>query len=54
VRANHDEAIAALVSAPVLARWLGVTPKTVRELAKAGIVIRAGRGQYRLEDSVRG
>jgi phage terminase Nu1 subunit (DNA packaging protein) len=37
----------------VLARWLGVTAKTVRELAKAGVAVRAGRGQYRLEESVR-
>jgi hypothetical protein len=29
------------ITAPVLARWLGVTAKAVRELAKAGIVVRA-------------
>jgi terminase small subunit / prophage DNA-packing protein len=40
------------VSGPVLARWLGVTAKTVRELAKASIVVRAGRGVYQLEESV--
>lgn len=42
-----------LVTAAVLARWLGVTPKTVRELAKRGVVVKAGRGLYVLEDSVR-
>jgi phage terminase Nu1 subunit (DNA packaging protein) len=30
-----------------------VTDKTVRELANAGIVVRAGRGLYKLEESVR-
>lgn len=41
------------VSGPVLARWLGVSGKTIYELAKAGIVVRAGGvGQYRLEESV--
>jgi hypothetical protein len=37
-----------------IARWLGVTTKTVRELAKADIVVRAGRGLYKLEESVTG
>lgn len=41
-----------VVRSEVLARWLGVTDKTVRELAKAGIVVRAGRGLYKLEESV--
>jgi terminase small subunit / prophage DNA-packing protein len=40
------------VSATRLARWLGVTTKTVRELAAKGIVERVGRGRYRLETSV--
>ena len=40
------------VTAPVLARWLGVSGKTAYELAKAGIVVRAGRGLYKLEESV--
>jgi len=35
------------VSAATLARWFGVTAKTVRELAKAGIPVRAVRGQWR-------
>jgi len=41
-----------LVSGPVLARWLEVTDKTVRELVKTGVAVRAGRGQYKLEESV--
>lgn len=41
------------VSAPVLGRWLGVTDKTGRALVKAGIVVRAGRGLYKHEESVR-
>ena len=41
------------VSAPVLARWLGVSGKTIYELAKAGVVVRANGGMYRLEESVR-
>jgi hypothetical protein len=32
------------VAAPVLARWLGVTGKTVYELTKAGIAVRAEHG----------
>ena len=40
------------VSAPVLARWLGVSGKTIYELAKAGIVVRTNGGLYRLEESV--
>lgn len=41
-----------LVAAPVLARWLGVTDKTVRELAQVGVAVRIGRGFYKLEESV--
>jgi len=40
------------VSAPVLARWLGVSGKAIYELAKAGVVVRAGGGRYRLAESV--
>jgi hypothetical protein len=39
------------VSAPVPARWLGVSGKAVYELAKAAVV-RTGVGLYRLEESV--
>ena len=41
-----------LVGPAELARWLGVTDKTVRELAKVGIAARAGRGLYQFEESV--
>ena len=41
------------VTAPVLARWLGVSETVVRELARKGIAVRAGRGKYELEQSVR-
>ncbi len=41
------------VEAPVLARWLGVSGKTVYELAKASIAVRTVGGLYRLEESVR-
>jgi hypothetical protein len=40
------------VTAPVLARWLGVSGKAVYELAKAGHVVRANSHLYRLEESV--
>ena len=40
------------VSAPVLARWLGLSGKAVYDLAKAGILVRAGGGLYKLEQSV--
>jgi hypothetical protein len=41
------------VEAPVLARWLGVSGKTVYELTKAGIAVRTGGELYRLEESMR-
>jgi terminase small subunit / prophage DNA-packing protein len=37
-----------------LADFLGVSTKTIRELAGRGIVVRAGRGAYELRASVRG
>ncbi|HJU12046.1 MAG TPA: hypothetical protein VJ728_14275 [Candidatus Binataceae bacterium] len=37
----------------VLARWLGISGKAVYDLAKAGILVRAGRDQFSLEESVR-
>jgi hypothetical protein len=40
------------VSGEELARWLGLSGKEVYDLAKAGILVRAGRS-YRLEESVR-
>jgi hypothetical protein len=41
------------VSAQMLARWLGVSGKTIYELAKVGIAVRAGGDLYKLEESVR-
>jgi hypothetical protein len=42
------------VTAPVLARWLGISGKEVYDLAKAGVIVKAGRELYALEPSVRG
>ena len=42
-----------LASGPVLARWLGISGKAVYDLAKAGILVRVGRDQFSLEQSVR-
>ena len=41
------------VSANTLARCLGVTPKVVYDLARAGIIERSAGRLYPLEDSVR-
>jgi terminase small subunit / prophage DNA-packing protein len=41
-------------TAAELADWIGVTTKTVYQLADRGIVIRAGRGCYDLRASIRG
>jgi hypothetical protein len=41
------------VSANTLARCLGVSPKVVYDLAKAGIIERGAGRLYPLEDSVR-
>jgi hypothetical protein len=49
-----DEMIDSHVTAPVLARWLGVSGKTIYDLAKAGVIEKTGRGLYALEPSVRG
>jgi hypothetical protein len=43
-----------LGTAAELADWLGVTTKTVYQLADRLIVIRAGRGRYDLRASIRG
>jgi len=42
-----------LASGPALARWLGISGKAVYDLAKAGILVRASRDQFSLEESVR-
>ena len=36
-----------------IARWFGVSGAAVRQLARRGIVAKAGRGEYDLEQSVR-
>jgi hypothetical protein len=41
------------VSAQTLARWLGVSPKVVYDLTKAGIIEHGPGRLYALEDSVR-
>jgi hypothetical protein len=53
-RSRHDgETPLPAVSANTLARCLGVTPKVVYDLAKAGVIERGARRLYPLEDSVR-
>jgi hypothetical protein len=46
---RNDEPVA---TAPVLARWLGISGKAVYDLAKAGILVRVSRDQFLLEESV--
>lgn len=41
------------VKAKELGRWLGMSQTRVRELAAAGVIQRAGPGQYPLEEAVR-
>ena len=41
------------VSAQTLARWLGVSPKVVYDLTKAGVIEHGAGRLYLLEDSVR-
>ena len=40
------------VSAKALAEWLGVSDRTVRDLADRGVVVRIDRGRYDLKASV--
>ena len=49
-RGVNDERLA---TAPVLARWLGISGKSVYDLAKAGVLVRSSRDQFLLEESVR-
>ena len=49
---DDGEALPA-VSAHTLARWLGVSPKVVYDLAKDGIIERGAGRLFVLEDSVR-
>jgi hypothetical protein len=42
-----------IATAAVLARWLGISGKSVYDLAKAGVLVRSSRDQFLLEESVR-
>ena len=42
-----------VATAPVLARWLGISGKGVYDLAKAGVLVHVSRDQFLLEESVR-
>jgi hypothetical protein len=48
-----DEVSLPAVSANTLARCLGVAPKVIYDLAKAGIIVRGNGRLFPLEDSVR-
>jgi hypothetical protein len=52
-RSPNVEAALPAVSANTLARCLGVSPKVVYDLAKAGIIERSVGRVFSLEDSVR-
>ena len=41
------------VTSDVLARILGVPPKTIYDLAKVGVIVRGAGRMFELEDSVR-
>ena len=49
----EGEATPPAVTANALARWLGVTPKVVYDLAKDGVIERGTGRLFPLEDSVR-
>jgi hypothetical protein len=51
---SNGEAPLPAVSANTLARCLGVSPKVIYDLAKAGVVERSPGRLYPLEDSVNG
>jgi hypothetical protein len=50
---SNGEAPLPAVSANTLARCLGVTPKVIYDLAKAGVIERGAGRLFPLEDSVR-
>jgi hypothetical protein len=52
-RDSDSEAALPAVTANTLARWLGVTPKVVYDLAKDGVIARGTGRLFPLEDSVR-
>jgi hypothetical protein len=49
----RDQTSLLAVSANTLARYLGVTPKVIYDLAKAGVIQRAPGRLFPLQDSVR-
>jgi hypothetical protein len=50
---SNEETPLPAVSANTLARCLGVSPKAIYDLAKAGVIERGAGRLFRLEDSVR-
>jgi hypothetical protein len=50
---SNGEAPLPAVSPNTLARYLGVSPKVIYDLAKAGIIERSSARLFPLEDSVR-
>jgi terminase small subunit / prophage DNA-packing protein len=42
------------VSAEVLAKWCGLSSTNVASYARRGVMVRAGRGTFDLEQSIRG
>lgn len=50
---QEREAPLPAVSSDVLARILGVTPKELHDLCKAGVLVRGAGRMFELEDSVR-
>ncbi len=41
------------VSAEILGRWCGISQPAVSQFARRGVMVRAGRGKFALEESVR-
>ena len=50
---GEDDAPLPAVSANTLARYFGVSPKVIYDLAKAGVIERTAGRLFPLEDSVR-
>ena len=50
---DEDNAALPAVSANTLARYFGVSPKVIYDLAKAGVIERSAGRLFPLEDSVR-
>lgn len=50
---DDGSAFGAVLTAPELARLLGLSDRTVRDLTVAGVIPKAQRGRYRLGDAVK-